>query len=353
MGAFDSKSGKVGEIDFKELLLGSLGAERPEVIHGAQFGVDTSIIDLGGGQGLAISSDPLSLIPSMGMEVSAWLSVHLLVNDMATTGFCPQYAQFVLNLPTSLSKEDFSSYWSHIHSLCKKLGISITGGHTGQIPGQESTISGGGTMFLHAPIHQMITSNRAQAGDKLIMSKSAGLSSTSLLAMAFPDSVSDQLGSEIQQKAAANFWQLSALPEALTARRVLANDELHAMHDVTEGGILGALYELARASECGFQVDLKAIPLYEEALSVAELFDINPLKSIGAGSMIFAVKPGSEQKLIASLEKEGIDGAVVGELTDESVFQCTDYQNQEKKYHPTGIDPYWEAFFTALNKGWK
>ena len=185
MGAFETNSGKVGEQHFKDLLWNSLGKNRPEMTQGPQFGVDTAVLDLGGRQGLAISSDPLSLIPSLGMEVSAWLSVHLLINDMATTGFSPQYAQFVLNLPSTLSKDDFKSYWNHIHLLCDQHEIAITGGHTGQIPGQESTISGGGTMFLHAPLDQILTSKMAKAGDIIIMTKSAALSSTSLLAMAF------------------------------------------------------------------------------------------------------------------------------------------------------------------------
>lgn len=354
MGAFDSNSGKVDESIFKELLLGSLGTTRSEVICGAQFGVDTSVIDLGGGQGLAISSDPLSLIPSLGMEVSAWLSVHLLINDMATTGFSPQYAQFVLNLPTTLSKQDFNTYWKHIDQLCKENGIAITGGHTGQIPGQESTICGGGTMFLHAPLDQILRSNRAQPGDKIVMTKTAGISSTSLLAMAFPKSVTDHLGKEIQQSAFENFWQLSVSREAQIAQNTLsANQDLHAMHDVTEGGVLGAIYELSRASGCGFKVDLNAIPIPEETLAIAELFDINPLRSIGAGSMIMSIAPGSEKELLSTLDKEGIRGTVVGELTEKELFSCLDHQQHQKPYTPTGVDPYWGAFFKAFNEGWK
>ena len=256
MGAFEDQSGKVSAKIFKEDLLKYGGAKRKEVISGPKFGVDTAIVDLGEGEVLAISSDPLSLIPALGMEVSAWLSVHLIINDMVTTGFAPQYAQFVLNLPVSLSRDQFREYWGHIHQICEKHQIAITGGHTGQIPGQESTIAGGGTMFLRAEKDQILSSDGAQPGDSIIITKHAALSSTSLLAMAFPNTVAEKCGTEAQNKVAANFWKTSVLNDGLTAAKNLQpKKELHAMHDVTEGGVLGAINEMAEASGLGFTVD--------------------------------------------------------------------------------------------------
>src|SRR5690606_6478918 len=217
---------------------------RKEVMHGPQYGVDTAIIDLGNNLGLAVSSDPLSLIPSIGMKASAWLSVHLLANDMATTGFAPMYAQMVLNLPPSLSVEAFEDYWSYIHGFCEEIGVAITGGHTGQIEGQNSTISGGGTMFLTAPLNQIISSKGASPGDVLIVTKEAAMTSTSILAMSFPKTVIHQLGKETHDLACDNFYRTSSLPEALLAMEVLMpNVELKALHDVTEGGVLGAILE--------------------------------------------------------------------------------------------------------------
>lgn len=352
MSAFET-NGKVSEDSLKELLLDSLGASRPEVLSPAQFGVDTSIIDLGGGQGLAISSDPLSLIPSLGMEVSAWLSVHLIINDMATTGFCPQYAQFVLNLPTSLSKEDFAVYWHHIHHLCEKHQIAITGGHTGQIPGQESTISGGGTMFLQAPLNELISSKGGQAGDVIIATKSTGLSSTSLLAMVFPETVANKCGKNNQQNASDNFWKLSVLPEALIVNNLETPQGVHAMHDVTEGGILGALYEMARASNCGFDVNLDTIPVQEEVKLVADLFQIDPLQSIGAGSMLIAIQKGCESSYIKELQTQGIQASIIGTLTDNHTYLCQNENGTYSSYEHSGVDPYWSAFFKAYNQGWK
>ncbi|UOY08088.1 AIR synthase family protein [Muricauda sp. SCSIO 64092] len=353
MGAFEDQHGKVDAKIFKEDLQSNFGAERSEVIQGPSFGVDTAVIDLEDGKGLAISSDPLSLIPSMGMEVSAWLSVHLLANDMCTTGFPPQYAQFVLNLPTSLARSDFNSYWWHIHQLCEEHGIAITGGHTGQVPGLDSTISGGGTMFLTAPKSQILTTKGARAGDTVIMTRSAALSSTSLLARAFPKTVANILGQNIQQKAADNFWQLSVLRESAIAMETLeANVTLHAMHDVTEGGILGALNEMAMASNLGFEVHADAIPVYDEVQKVADLFEIDPLLSIGSGSMLMAVAPEVGTLLIDSLKTANISATAIGTLTKQKE-QLITMSGEKLPFGFDGTDPYWAAFFRAFSAGWQ
>ena len=354
MGAFEEQAGKVSAQVFKQDLLPGLGAERSEVICGPAFGVDTAVIDLGGGEALAVSSDPLSLIPSLGMKVSAWLSVHLLANDMSTTGFAPQYAQFVLNLPVNLTRVHFNEYWQHIHQLCQESGIAITGGHTGQIPGQESTISGGGTMFLKAPKDQILSSNGAQPGDCVIVTKHAALSSTALLAMAFPETVSQHCGSEVQKEVANHFWKLSVMQEALLAAEILQpHRELRAMHDVTEGGILGALEEMADASNCGFHVETEKLPINAAVQAVADLFEIDPFLSVGAGSMLMAVKSGTENKLIGHLTKAGIAATAIGHLSGDGKKELVQKDGSAKPFHFDGVDPYWGAFFKAYQAGWK
>lgn len=354
MSAFQDNFGKIGSSNLNEILLPRTGKKRREVRTGPGFGVDTSVIDLGNNLGLAISSDPLSLIPSLGLKESAWLSVHLLVNDMATTGFSPQYAQFVLNLSPELSKEKFEEYWEYIHQFCEDVGVAITGGHTGQIEGQNSTIPGGGTMFLSAPLDEIITSDGAEPGDLIVVTKETALNSTAILAMSFPETVKGNLGEEIYQTACENFYHTSSLPDALAAAKVLKNKtELKAMHDVTEGGVLGAIAEIAEASECGFIVDDAKLPVGEAPKQIAELFEMDHRFCVGAGSMIMAVKPGFEDQLIEHLENQSITSTVVGEMTENSSDRKIIENSEEKEFLFDGTDPYWVAFFRAMKAGWK
>ncbi|MCG2590926.1 AIR synthase family protein [Rhodohalobacter sulfatireducens] len=354
MSAFEDNFGKIGSSNLNEILLPRTGKKRRDVRTGPGFGVDTSVIDLGNNLGLAISSDPLSLIPSLGLKESAWLSVHLLVNDMATTGFSPQYAQFVLNLSPELSKEKFEEYWEYVHQFCKEVGVAITGGHTGQIEGQNSTIPGGGSMFLSAPLDEIITSDGAEPGDLIIVTKETALNSTAILAMSFPETVKNNLGKEVYQAACDNFYRTSSLPDALAAAEILENKtELKAMHDVTEGGVLGAIAEMAEASGCGFTVDDSMLPVGEAPKQIAELFEIDHRFCVGAGSMIMAVKPGCEEKLIEYLENQSIPATVVGEMTENSLGRKIIENSEEKEFSFDGIDPYWAAFFKAIKAEWK
>lgn len=354
MTAFKEHSGKIDKEIFQEILFPRRGFLRDEVRTGPAFGVDVSVMDLGNGTGLAVSSDPLSLIPSLGLRESAWLSVHLLVNDMATTGFSPIYAQFVLNLPPGMSKDAFTDYWKYIHEFCSETGVSITGGHTGKVEGQNSTISGGGTMFLTAPLEEIITSNHAEAGDMIVVTKEAALVSSSILAMSFPETVKNRAGKEVFDKGCENFYRTSSLRDALFAAKVLKNNlELKAMHDVTEGGLLGAISEMAEASGCGFVVHNDRLPVGDVPKTICGIFDIDPRLCVGAGSMIMAVKKGKEEKLINHLKSESIPAVVAGEFTAQSEGFKLIENDEEKSFVFNGKDPYWEAFFKAMKEGLK
>ena len=128
-----------------------------------------------------------------------------MANDMATTGFAPQYGQFILNLPTSLTPDDFKEYWHFIHQYCERIGVAITGGHTGRFEGQNSSVCGGGTFISIVPAAKVITSNGARPGDVLLMTKSSALIATSILCLSFPKTVTDKLGKEVCETLSALF----------------------------------------------------------------------------------------------------------------------------------------------------
>ncbi|MTI87868.1 MAG: AIR synthase [Balneolaceae bacterium] len=354
MSAFKDQSGKINSNLFHKVLAPKTGRQRSSLIMGPAYGVDTAVIDLGNGQGLAASSDPVSLIPSLGLKESAWLTVHLLANDMATTGFAPQFAQFVLNLPPDFELKAFEEYWGYIHEFCDKLGVAITGGHTAQVPGQQSTTPGGGTMFLQAPLNDIVTADGGAPGHKLVVTKESALVSSSILAMSFPETVREKCGEAVWRQATENFYRTSSLAEALAAAEVLQpNKELMAMHDVTEGGVLGAIAELAEASGCGFKVFDEQLPASEIPRKVCEVFDIDHRFCVGAGSMIMAVSQGCENRLQSHLEELDIAASVVGELVPKEQGSVLVEDGEEKLFEFDGEDPYWKAFFKAMEEGWQ
>lgn len=345
--------GKIDQSFFEHNILQYCGFNRNEVITGPGFGIDVSVVDLHHNMAMALTSDPLSLIPSLGLEESAWLSVHLMANDMATTGFQPMYGQFVLNLPEYFSNEDFSVYWNHIHCFCKSIGVAITGGHTGFIQNQHSTIAGGGTFITVAPKDQILTSNKARPGNILIATKQCGLTAVSILAKSFPNTVQQKLGKEVYDKACDLFHQTSSLKDALTAKGNAENiGEVTAMHDVTEGGILGAAYELAVASGNGLLLYNNAIPVGDVQQAIAQLFSLDPRYIVGAGSMLICATEGSEQNVLNRLKAENIEAAIIGKLVKKEEGLKIIEDDELKNIVYLEKDPYWNAFFDAYKRGW-
>lgn len=347
------EAGKIQHSFFEETILTKCGYRRNEVVNGAAFGVDVSVVDLQNNMAMALTSDPLSLVPSLGLKESAWLSVHLMANDMATTGFAPMYAQFVLNLPDYLSEEDFKTYWNHIHTFCNETGIAITGGHTGFIPNQNSTIAGGGTFVTIAPKYEILTSDKAKAGDILIATKQAALTATSILAKSFPNTVKKHLGETIFLDACNSFYKTSSLKDALAAKGSAGNiGEVTAMHDVTEGGIIGAVYELAIASGNRVLINNDAIPIGETQQKVAQLFNLDARYIIGAGCMLICATKGFEQDVLQRLKDANIEASVIGRITTKEEGLKILEGNELKDIEYIEKDPYWNAFFNAYAKGW-
>lgn len=348
-------AGKIQNDFFSEIIFPNCGKQRSEVKIGASYGVDVSIVQLPGGMAMALSSDPLTLIPSLGLRESAWLSVHILANDMATTGYAPMYAQFVLNLPVSITAQSFNEYWNYIHQYSKEIGIAITGGHTGQVVGQNSTVAGGGTFITVAPESLLLTSNKARPGNAIIVTKEAALTASSILAMSFPETVKNKTGVEIYRKGCELFYQTTSLQDGLTAAAIQEDGSrnITAMHDVTEGGVLGAIYEMAVASNCGVNINNDDLPVGETQSSICTLFGIDPRFVVGAGSMIIAAEDAEKEKVLARLHEKNIKATVVGYFTDDPDKKELIVGNELKTLSHPGTDAYWNAFYKAYQQGWK
>lgn len=346
--------GKINHHLFEEFIQNNCGRQRKEVLTGPGFGIDVSVIDLAGGMVLALTSDPLSLIPSLGLQESAWMSVHLMANDMATTGHAPMYGQFVLNLPSSFSKNDFKIYWEYIHQFCLEIGVAITGGHTGFVEGQNSSFAGGGTLAAVLPKDRLLVSQLAAPGDSILVTKTCALSSSAILAMSFPETVRNRVGVALYQQACESFYHTSSLPDALMAVNSNAgNAGVTAMHDVTEGGVLGAIYELCIASGNGAVIYNERLPVSDAPARICEVFNLDPRYCIGAGAMIIACKKESSDEVIARLASHNIPCVEVGQLREKpnGIILVEGDKKTGLVYQET--DPYWAAFYNALKNGWK
>lgn len=331
-----------------------LGAKRAEVLVGPGHGRDNAVIRLGCNQVLVATADPLSVIPALGLKDSAYLSVHLLASDLATCGFPPRFMMVNLSLPPRMKNEEFEEYWTCLDFECRKLGIAIVGGHTGRYVGSDYTVVGGGVMMTLAPEKRYLASNMSKPGDALIMTKGTAIATTAILSRAFPKTIEKAYGASFLKKARLYLRQFSVVEDALTAASVGLRDKgVTAMHDVTEGGLLGALYELSEASKIGLEIELSGVIITQEAKLVCDLFNLSPYSTLSEGTLIIAVKPEKAQKVLRALELKGIKSRIIGKVTDARDGRWIKREGRKEPLAKPSADPYWKAYWKAYRDGWK
>lgn len=346
----NEQPGKIDPETFQHTIWKKVGRHRQEVIAGPQYGVDVSVIRLPGGGFMASASDPASLVPGLTLADSAWLTVHLTANDLATTGHLPMYAQFVLNLPAEMSTPDFETYWTKVHEYCDDLGVAITGGHTGKVRGQASTFVGGVTMSLVAP--EILLSKNIRPGQCIIVTKGCAWSASAILAKVFPETVKMLLGVPEWEKVGASFQGLSVAKEAVAA---FQTRQVSAMHDATEGGVLGAVHEMCLAGGVGALVNTSVLPVSQAVSRIAGYFGFDPHCSLGSGALLMACNPDAADTIIDTLGALEIPAFKIGHFTNrlQGVALYETDPEHHRIFHPDQYDGYWKAYSAALSRGWK
>jgi len=330
-----------------------LGAHRPEILVGPEFGVDNAVVKVGGGKVLVATTDPLSFIPALGPQNSAWLSVNLLASDLTTSGFAPQYGIFDLNLPPEMNDTAFAHYWKAFHKECKQLGVSVVGGHTGRYEGCGYTIIGGGVLYALGSEDRYLSSAMAESGDDIILTKGAAVETTAVLTRAFPRTVRRALGARLYERAWGWLTKVTTVKDALTAASVGVHRQgVTAMHDATEGGVIGAILEFADASGLGAELDLDDISVEEETREVCKFFQIDPLVSLSEGSLIIACRPGMTGRVLNRLSSERIESTVIGSLNSKAGFVYGTSRKGRFRMRYPKADPYWKAYRKATMKHW-
>jgi len=349
-----SKVGKFSPDLMEKIVYQRLGRKRPEILVGPNHGLDNAVIQLGYNQVLVVTSDPLSVIPVLGLQDSAWLSVHLLSSDISTCGFPPQFIMANFSLPPHMKDEEFEEYWDAFHRECDKLSIAILGGHTGRYAGCDYTIIGGGVMMTLAPEDRYLSSSMARPGDLVIMTKGVAIATTGILAKTFPRTVESAYGASFLKSAQSHFYQFSVVKDALTAASVGLRDEgVTAMHDVTEGGLLGAIYELAEASKVGIQIDLSNAIMTQEAKLICDLFDLDPYMTLSEGTLLITTKSEKAQEVLKALQSSGIKAKIIGKIMRKQHGRWIEKNGEHQRLRKPTTDPYWEAYWKARQKGWK
>ncbi len=342
--------GKISPEIFNELIFPRLGGKSDNILVGPQHGVDVGIVEIGG-KAVSFTCDPVFIVPEYGWERAAWFAIHILASDAVTCGLKPKFLSIDLNLPMAMTKEQLEIMWDTMHRECERLGISVICGHTARYENCHYPMVGGATIVGIGEKNEYVTPKIVRAGDKIIITKGPAIEATGIFATMFPRLIEKEFGHDFSQRAQQIFYQMSVVEDAMTAVTVGVREKgVTAMHDATECGIWGGLYELAQAAGLGVRIEKEQIVMEECVAKICRYFGIDPYASISEGTLIIACRERKTQEVVEALFQKGIRSSIVGEFTEPVKGMILVEESQEKKLEHPIVDPFWRAFYDALER---
>jgi len=342
--------GKISAEIFNELIFPRLGAKSRKILVGPRHGTDVGIAEIGD-KAVSFTTDPVFIVPEYGWERAAWFAIHILASDAVTCGLPPRFLAIDLNLPMEMTKEQLEVMWHTMHCECEKLGISIICGHTARYENCHYPMVGGAAVVGVGEKDEYVSPVFAQAGDEIIITKGPAIEATGIFAAMFPQLIEQEFGSDFRQRAGQIFYKMSVVTDAMTAITVgVRQNGVTAMHDATECGIWGGLYELAEAAGLGVRVERERIVVEDCVNEICRYFDIVPYASISEGTLIIACRPHKAREVVQALSQKGINSSIVGELTEPDKGMVLVKEGKEEKLEHPIVDPFWKAFYGALVK---
>lgn len=296
------KEGKLDFDDLRNIILNNKTIKREEVRVRNDVGEDCSIIDFGDYEGI-FSTDPIT-----GAEKNVGkLAVHINCNDIASAGGEPIGILVTILVPTTSSLEEINDIMEEIDKEATKVGVEIIGGHT-EVTSAVNKVVISVTVIGKNLKGTSIKTAGAEIDDDIIVTKSIGIEGTYILVNEYEERLRKVLSNKEIEFAKTLIDNISVLREGKISRQL----GVHSMHDITEGGLLGGLFEVAMASNKGFKIVKENIPILEVTKKVCEEFKIDPLRLISSGSMLICSSNGEE--LVNELNKNGIEASVIGKI---------------------------------------
>lgn len=298
------KIGKVSETILKRSIFKQIRHRREEVLVRPGVGLDCSMVQVADDEVIVLSTDPITgAVKDIGT-----LAVHVTSNDIAASGAEIIGIMVSVLFPEHTSEAKLKLLIQDMEAVCAKLNIEIIGGHTEVTAAVNKPIV---TVTGVGKLKKENVSKKAQIepGQDIVMTKWAGLEGTAILAKEKEEELLTRYTRDYIDGAKQFIQSISIVREAQIGK----DYGVTAMHDVTEGGIFGALWEFAASANVGMEIDLKKITLRQETVEICEFFDLNPYLLISSGCLLMATQKGNS--LVEALKKEGIEASIIGTAT--------------------------------------
>ena len=295
------KIGKLPEPVLIRSVLKQVRHRRDEVLVGPAVGQDCAALQIEPDEVLVMSTDPITgTVKDLGRHC-----IHITANDLAAAGAEPIGVMLTVMLPDSVEEPELRKMMQDVETVCSELQMEVLGGHT-EITNvvRQPLISVTGVGKVKKS--HVLQTSQIQPEQDIVITKWIGLEATTILAKEKEEELRMRFPAGIVDTAMGFDRLLSVIPES----RIAMAHGVSAMHDITEGGVFGALWEMASGAGVGLEVDLKKIPIRQETVEICQYFDLNPYQIMSSGSMMIAADNGHE--LVRKLEVAGIHGSVVG-----------------------------------------
>lgn len=298
------RNGKVSENVLKRSVLKQIRTVRDEVLCGAGIGIDCAVMSFEEDEETVISTNPVSA----AIDIVCTLGVHRAINNVAAAGAEPVGVLISGLLPENTEEKELQEMMKQAEEVCNRFKVQIIGGHTEVVVNIEKpvlTVTGIGKR-KKTSVSEL---KKIKPGQDVIVSKWIGLEGTSMIAREYKSELLTRYPVRMIEEAEEFESLLSILPEAAAALK----SGVCGMHDVSQGGIFGALWEMAQKAGVGLEIDLKKLPVRQETIEICEFFDLNPYELLSGGSLLMTAEDGIG--LTAALGKAGVPAVIVGKTT--------------------------------------
>lgn len=299
------KIGKLPEQVLLRSVLKEVGHRRSEVLMGPGVGQDCAVLALDSDEIFVMSTDPITgTVKDMGSH-----SIHVTANDLAASGAEPVGVMLTILLPEETQESELRSMMRDVEETCRALHMEVLGGHT-EVTNvvRQPLISVAGIGKVKKG--REVLTNGLKVGDDLILTKWIALEGTSIIAKEKETDLKKVFPKELVDTAKGFDQYLSVLPES----RIAVAHGASAMHDITEGGVLGALWELGEGAGVGLDIDLRLIPIRQESVEICEHYGLNPYQLMSSGSMLIGTARGAA--LVRKLQDAGIPAVLIGQAAE-------------------------------------
>ena len=299
--------------DILEKLLSDLGASDPRVLVGPGLGEDCAVVDMGD-RLLIAKSDPVTF----AADRVGWYVVQVNANDVACTGAAPRWFLPTVLLPTSATPDDVRGIFMDISVACRQIGVAVIGGHTEVTDGLPRPIVAGTMLGELTDRARLVSTGGAQDGDSIIVTTGLAIEGTAILAREHAAELRAHGLDKQSLEKAADYLDDPGISILPAARALFETRAVHSMHDVTEGGLITALREIAAASNLGLVAEAESVPLLPECDAICEALGLDPLGLLGSGALIATMSAGDVPGALRALDRVGVTGWEIGQMMEPS-----------------------------------